>query len=156
MLKAIFIILIVLIYWKFVYYKYHNTRQGALVLFIPSVISIIIGLYSYFFEDIFILSSIFIIYFIVLLYYLLGLIFIYISSKKHGLSKRIDVLAKWTDTRFGRVLLVITSIVSIPLLFFSVVGTYYLFGVEHIYLWIMIFFAWTRSGIRLVRNYVMK
>ena len=152
MLKIFLIILAVLVYWKFIYYKYHNSKNGALVLIIPSAISMIVGLYAYSFENIFILYHMFVIYFIILFYYITGIILIYHASKKKGLNNKIDVLSEWVTRVFGRVLFIIGVIIVFPLLLFSVVGTYRIFGFEHIYLWIMIFFAWSRSGIKLFRN----
>ncbi len=156
MLKEVLIILAVLLYWKFIHYKYHQSKYGGFIALIPTTIAIIVGLYSYFFEKNILLFHFFVIYSIVAVYYLIGVIFISIASKKHGLSNKIDVIAEWTVRVFGKTFYAFALIVSLFLLFFSVVGTYRILGFEHIYLWAMIILAWSRSGIKLFRNYVIK
>ena len=71
--------------------------------------------------------------------YLIGVVFITIASKKHKLSNRIDVVAEWAVRVLGKKIYILGLIVALFLLFFAVVGSYRIFGIEHIYIWIMVF-----------------
>lgn len=156
MLKEVIIILGVLIYWKFIYYKYHSSKNAALVLLIPSIIALGIGLYSYFFEKNIFFSDIKIIYWILIILYTISLFLVFLAIRKHGIKPDIDRLSEWTYRIFGEEILFLGAISNYVLYFFILIGTYTILGREHIYLWIMIIGAWIVSQGKLFLRYVIK
>jgi len=156
MLKGIIIILIVLIYWKFIYYNHRTKDNAQFYVLIPAGIATLIGLYTYFFIERIAFSNINILFYTNVVYLSTGFILVFLASLKHGLKPKIDYTLSWFDKVFGRFFIYLSFIIAYPAFFFMITGTYKVFGEEHIYLWILILGAWTVSQTKLFLRYVRR
>lgn len=155
-LKSFIIILVIILYWKFVYYKYHKKDITPITLLSCALVSSIIGLYELLIDKQIKFQQISIIYFAILFWLVFHTIFILIGIKRHGLNKDIDITLTFIYNKFGKIFVIFTMIGSFILPFFMVFGTYFLLGREHIILLAMIFLAWIASGLKLFFKKVIK
>jgi len=155
LIKSLIIILVVILYWKFIYYKYHTKPITPILFAIFGLILASVGFYYWFFKKIVLFKEIQPVGYILLLFITLSFIFILIGIKKHGLNPRLDITLSWVDKNFGRIFVYLTMIGTYPVLIFTMFTTFVLLGKEYIVFWIMIFIAWTISGIKVLR-YLIK
>lgn len=155
LIKSLIIILAVLLYWKFVYFKYHKAPWGPLnfVFFIGIFSSI--GAYAFFSESVVFqdFKNVFIVY---AAFYFISTLLVYTAYKKHGLTSKIEITYSWIYWNFGKSAVYFVLILIYPALFFTIAGSRLIFGPEYIIIWILIFFAWIRSDIKIVRNYIFR
>lgn len=156
MIKEATIIILVLIYWKFVYYNHRTKNNAQFYVLIPAMIITLIGLYTYFFIGGVDFNIINVLFYINAIYLTMGFVFVYLACLKHKLKPKIDYTLSWIDKTLGRFFIYVAVVISYPAFFFMLIGTFSVFGKEHVYLWIMILWAWTVSQIRLFLRYVRK
>lgn len=125
-LKSLIIIIVVLLYWKFVYYKYHRKNITPITLLTGALVSSLFGLYELFINKSANFEDIKIIYFCILFWLIFHTIFILIGIKRHGLNKDIDITLTFLYSKFGKVFVIFTMIGSFILPIFMVFGTYFL------------------------------
>ena len=144
----------VLLYWKFFYYKDRNAKTAQFYVLIPAVIATLVGFYAFLRGTEY--DSFRILYYVSFVYLTTGFILVLIACLKHELNPQIDYTLSWFKKTLGKFSIYLAFIVSYPAFFFMIIGTYYLLGNEHIYLWILVFGAWTVSQLKLFFRYVIK
>jgi len=155
-LKSAMIIIVILLYWKFVYYKYHKKAITPILFFLAGGISFFIGIYTLInhrvsFEDIKY------VYYALMVFALFSFASVIYAVSKHGLNNDVDITLTWCKNVFPFVPYYFWMVVAIfPSFFFITFTTYYALGNEHVVLWAMIFIAWIRSNVRLYRKEVLK
>ncbi len=159
--KAIIIVVAVLLYGAFVYYRFHYYDFTPISGIIAGGILFFIGLYAVFIEKSVSFRSIKTVCIIFLVFYIVSHILVIIGMQKHGLIKGVDITLTWVKNNLDFLnagnLIVYTAIFLIYFIFpFIVAGTYRLLGKEHVFLWMMIFSAWIASNIKLFVNYVLQ
>jgi len=133
-------------YLFFFYFPFHRGHLIIYLFFIGGGFAWVLGIWSLFsgriaFSEIKILSILWWLYLIV------AFSFIFIASRKHKLQE-VDLTLGFFSRKLGlwaAFALVFLAFIAFPL----TAGTYFIFGKEHIYLWIPIFFFWAVSNIRL-------
>jgi hypothetical protein len=155
LLKSFIIITLIILYWKFVYYKYHKNIITPLSFVVYSAIIGGIGFYEVIkgtikFSDI---SLMFIIFSI---WGLFSFFLVFVGWKKHGLIKKVDITLTFINKYFGRIFVYLAMIISFPVFYFDMAGSYYVFGKEYIIFWILILGAWIVSNIRLIRRAIIQ
>jgi len=155
LIKSLIIILVVLLYWKFVYYKYHKKPITPLLFAVLGSILAIIGFYFWFMDKGVRFKEIIPLFYVLLLFITLSFIFALIGIKKYDLNPKIDITLSWVDKTFGRIFVYLTMIGTYPVLIFNMIATFILLGKEYVVFWMMIFVAWTISGTKVLR-YLIK
>ncbi len=155
MIKAIIIILVVLIYWTIVYYRFHYKPYTPISLIAGGFILGVIGLYGLFNGNV-TFFDISLIYYIIIGFYVISHILIYLGAMKHGLIPGVDITLNWIKQRFGMWAVYLGCLIIYPLIFFVIAGTYLLLGKEQVYFWGLIIIAWTISNIKLLVRYVLR
>jgi len=156
LLKSLIIIIGMLLYWKFVYYKYHEAPGGPLNFIVWMTIFGLAGAYGLLISKTLIFQNFKIVFIIFALCYFLGTILVYTATKKHGLTKGIEITYNWIYRHTGKFFVYLMLVLIYPILFFTIAGTSFILGPEHVILWTMIFLAWIRSGYKLAKNYILK
>jgi len=150
-LKIFLFILFITLYIFFVYFPFHkNNTIGFFAVGVPVAL---IGAYTMFSGKVF-FYQIKILVILWWVYLTLTFLVEYFALKKNSIVD-IDLVIGYIYTRFG----FIPAASLVPAAYVAFVlfsGTYFLFGKEHIYLWIPIFFFWTISIIRLIIYKVIK
>lgn len=152
-LKILIIVAVILIYWAFIYYRFHRSDYTPISMLAGGLVLAAFGVYGLVNGKVF-LSDISLVYFVLLIFLTGSCVLVGSGSRKRGLSKQIDVTmtfwkkkANWIPRFF--------MVFTYPLFLFMMLGTRFLLGPEHVFAWGMIFLAWTVSGIKLIR-YIMK
>lgn len=151
-LKSAIIIVIILLYWKFVYYKYH--KKAPLSFFVIGGPFVIYGIYL-FAKGLVTFSDVAAISYIVLFFLIISFSLVLVAIKRHGLKSDVDLTLTWARKTFPFLPYWFWMIIS-PVLFFFVVSTYWLIGREYVIFWGMIFLAWIFSNRRLYRKEIAK
>ena len=154
LIKSIIILLVVLLYWKFIYYKYHEEDYTPFSFFSFGAILFFIGLYEFIRSNV-IYSNITLIYGACLIFLVISFSLVIYGIKKRGLNKKVDITLTWTKKVFPFVPFWFWMIIAFPALFFIMLATYYLLGPEHIIFWAMVFLAWIASNVRLIRKILL-
>lgn len=154
-IKILIIILVFILYWIFIYYRFHYSDFTPISLIVIGIFLAIFGGFKFFKDGNVNFIDIKIIYFIGVLFLAISYILILCSVKKHGLKKKVDITMTFLNKIGGKKLAVFMAILGFPSFFFMMAATYILIGPEHIYAWGMIFLAWSVSGIRLFK-YTLK
>ena len=156
LVRSIIIILIILLYWKFVYYPYHKKNVNLSLFLSGTVILFFIGIYSFFFAKTVAFYDIAAIYSLIFIFMTGTVILEGISLKDHKLDGDVDL----TLALFRQIMPFIPHwfwlIIAFPALFFIAAGTYTILGKEHVLFWAMIFIAWVFSDIRLYHKRIAK
>ena len=148
-------ILAVLIYWILTSYRYKYVGYSFFVLWVPAVISALLGLYAFFIEKSINFFDVHIVYYISIIYLVVTFIQIYLAEKRHKLEPGIDMTMALVDKYLGRYGFYFVEAISFPAMLFVVMGSYKFFGAEgFIFFWIAVFLVWLSSGIRLFLKYV--
>lgn len=156
LVKSLIIIIVVLLYWKFVYYRYHRKLITPLsFVFVGGAIGLY-GVYCWLIDKTVYYQNVKFLYFISVVFGIVSFSLVLVAMSKHKLKKDIDITLTWTDRILGRPFVYFMILIAFPAFFMIMLGTYVLLGKEHIILWIMIFLAWIASDIRLYRKEVMR
>jgi len=150
------IIVAVLVYWRFVYYKYHEKDFTPISFLVVGVPLLFYGIYAFFFEKSVVLNDIKLIFIVGIIFLIIAFILDFIGIKKHGLKRKLDITLDWYNKIFGKKSICVLIILSFPGFLFLMAGTFRIFGQEHLFFWGLIFLAWVFSDIRLLKNYVIK
>lgn len=154
--KSISIILAVLLYWKFVYYKYHEKDITPISFIVGGGALAIYGFYAYYFEKSISFNNIVPTIYIFLAFAVFSFISLLFVVHKWGLHKGNDITLTWLKKTFPFVPYWFWMIAVLPAFFFIMIATYKFLAKEYILFWIMILLAWIRSNIRLYKNYILK
>ena len=153
-LKILLIILCVLLYWKFVYYKYHKRDFTPISYFIFGGILVILGIY-FFAKGWVSFSNVRIIYLLMAFSLLGAFTLVSYGVKKKGLVKDVDITLTWAKKTFPKISYHFWLILAFPAIFFMIISTRHILGEEFIFFWLMILLAHTASNYRLYR-YIKK
>jgi len=143
-----------LLYWKFVYYKYHKRDFTPISVGFVSIALVSIGIYAYYFEGSITFKEIAALWFICVIFLIGACIFEGILLYKEGekINKNIDITFTWLRKKMPFIPVWLYLLLSFPAFIFMLMATKRIFGEEYIILWIMVFIAWTFSTFRL-NNY---
>ena len=155
-LKIALIILGVLLYWKFIYYKYHTKPITPFLYFSVGGLLTLYGIWLFFIQKTITTIQIIPIYATTLIFLIVSFYLVVVAVKKHKLKKEIDITLTWAKKNFNFLPYEFWMIISAPAIFFIMISTYYLLGEEHITLWAMILLAWIFSNYKLTKNYLSK
>jgi hypothetical protein len=155
-LKSVMIVLVVLLYWKFVYYKYHKNAITPISYFAIGALLVFIGFYAFFFEGSVTFENVRIIHYIIPAFLIVSFLMVIRGINKHGLDDDVDITLTWTRKTFPFIPFWIWMIIAFPALFFIAIATYAILGPEHIVFWSMIFLAWVASDRRLYQKRIAK
>lgn len=150
-LKSAVIILVVLIYWKFVYYKYHKEDFTPISVGSASVILVCIGIYALFFERSVVFAEISFLYYVLVVFLVGTCILEGIALSKHEMDKDIDITFSWLNRKLPFIPVWLWMTLAFPAFLFMIIATFKLFGKEYFVLWAMILLAWAASGVRLLK-----
>ena len=144
--KIFFISFGIICYIFLIYFPFHRKKFTIFAFFLFGIIVAIFGIYSLFsgknsFSNIKLLSILF------WGYLLITFSLEAIACSKHKL-KEVDLTLGYFSKKWGLWSVFLLIAIS-PLAYLVIAGTYYLFGKEHIYLWLPVFFFWSISIIRL-------
>ena len=155
-LKSAVIILAVLLYWKFVYYKYHKKDFTPISFFVVGGCLVVYGFYAWYFEKIVSFENIKIIASIFLVFAAFSLSLVFFAIRRHGFIKEVDINLTWIKKHFGIVFAYLCIFLAFPVYVFIMLGTYRILGKECIIFWALIILAWAFSNIRLIKKGMLK
>jgi hypothetical protein len=155
-LKSVSIVLIVLLYWKFIYYRYHKDSYTPISFFIVGGTLFFIGIYAFFFENSVIFENIRILHYILPVFLIVSFAMVITGMHKHKLDSDVDITLTWTKKILPFIPFWFWMIIAFPVLFFVIIATYRLIGNEHVVIWSMIFLAWIASNRRLYKKRIEK
>ncbi len=155
-IKGTVVIIIILLYWRFIYYKYHEKNFTPLSFVLYGGFAGIIGFYSLFILKTVKFSDYNWLFYILAGFAAISFSLVLIGWKKHSLISGVDITLHWIDKVLGRPFVYIAMLVTFPVFFFALAGSYTLLGKEHIFLWGMVILAWIKSNIRLFRHYILR
>ena len=151
-LKSLAIILVVILYWKFVYYKYHKRDITPILFFVLGGALAIYGFYSWFFEKSVAFNDIAVLAYVFLAFAAISLSIVIIALRKHGFVKDVDITLTWIKKHFGKTIAYLCMPFALVIYVFIMFATYRILGKEYIIFWIMILGAWIKSGIVLLKK----
>jgi hypothetical protein len=155
-LKSALLILAMILYWKFVYYKHHTEDITPISMILAGGCLVVYGSYSWLklgsvsFSDISVLAHIF------LLLALISFFILILELRKHGFVKDVDITLTWIKRNFGEITAYLCILLVLPVYVMIMFGTYSIFGKEHVVLWAMVILAWIKSNIVLLRKNPLK
>ncbi len=160
MIPWIIVVIFIIFYWKCVYYPHHTSDITPISLFLlgvflytASILSIFTGnmtiqtIVTYIIPTYAVLAA-----FMVVSY---SLIIIGMKDNKNHINKHIDISVTYVKKLGLGSFTHIFMAISIPLAIFLVIGSYVVFGPDHVYVWAILFIGWIASNARLV-NYIEK
>jgi len=154
--KITLIIAGVILYWKFVYYKYHRKNFTPISLCIGGGILFLYGLYLFSIKKSVIFQDVATLYFILVAFIAISFVLTIIGISKHGLNKNIDITLTWAKKMFPFIPYYFYYVfIDLPVFFFMLVATYGTLGQEHVFFWSLVLLAWVASGIKLYK-YIFK
>jgi hypothetical protein len=150
-IKSAIIIVAFILYWTFIYYRFHEHDFTPISIMAAGAFLIFLGGYGFFTGNV-AASDVKIIYMAGLFFLASSYVLVGLGTKKYGLKKEIDITLTFLNRLGGKWCVVVLSSLAFPLFFFMMAGSYRLLGPEHICGWGMIFLAWTASGIKLAKR----
>ena len=155
LLKLTIILLVILVYWKFVYYPFHKKDYTPISFFALGGGLFFWGLYKFINESV-TFSDIKTIYLLMCLFLTTSFFLLFIAIKKHTLKTDIDITLTWAKKTFPFLPYGFWMIISFPAIFFIQLATLDLLGPEHIALWGMIYLVWLASNYRLTKSFILE
>ena len=160
MLPWIIVVIFIIFYWKCVYYPHHESDAVPISLFLLGLFLGSIGLFYFLAGQIttpILMTNVIPVYTVFVLFMAAAYSLIYIGykNKQNHINRHIDVfLSVMKKLKLWSIVPLLIAI-SFPLVLFIVMGTFILFGSDHIYIWGLVFIGWIASDIRLI-NYIEK
>lgn len=152
--KPALIVLAVILYWVLIYYPFHYSAYTPISAVAAGTILLILGIYSLFIKKDVKFRHIKPVYLIFLVLMIISDIGLLIASLKHGLTPEVDITISFVYRNFGLFTAIVTNMLGYLAAIVAMAGTYKLLDREHLYLWIMVFLAWSVSTVKLFVGFV--
>lgn len=153
--KPLLMFVVVVLYWIFVYYPYHYSAYTPISFVVAGTVLFFLGIYGIFIKKDVKFKDLKYLYYVILGFAVVSEIFILLAVHKHGLLSGIDITWAWIAERLGSAVAVLAAVLSFPVYYVMLAGTYKLLGKEHVYIWGLVCLAWTVSNIRLLIKFVI-
>lgn len=153
-IKPLVIVLAVMLYWVLIYYPFHYSKWTPISAVAGGTILLVLGAYSMFIKKEVKFRDVMPVYIVFLILMFISDIFLLIAATNNGLIPEVDITLSWIKGNFGLFTAIIADLLGYPVFIVLMAGTYKLLDKEHLYLWIMVFLAWSVSTIRLFINFV--
>ena len=147
-LKILIVGLILVTYIFFIYFPFHRSAYNLISLFSVTTLFAILGFFIMLDRRVS-FSNIEYISIFWLISIAISLLIEYIACRRYSLEK-VDIMESAGRKKLGSWFIPFFAVIAF-FTFFMFATTYYLFGKEHIYLWLPILFFWIIAGIRLIR-----
>ncbi|MFH1420969.1 MAG: hypothetical protein ABIG30_03310 [Candidatus Aenigmatarchaeota archaeon] len=161
LLTGILIIIAMLFYYKFIYYRYHESDVTPVTILILGIAAFFIGLFYFLVSpvsDIVLFRNIVPIHLAIVVYLFVSYYLVYRGYKKNRkhMNKHIDIMLTFAK-RIGMWKIIPALLVaSFPAAFFIVYGSFIVLGYNNLLIWMMILVAWLLSNLRLMEYDVAK